>query len=146
MKVILLKDARGLGRRGEIKEVAPGYAENFLVKNRVAVIATPRAIQDHAEATRRQNDERAAHEAIIRETLASLDGKRVEVSGKANEQGHLFAKIHAPEIAKAIESQLGPAVDVAWLSVKGLAEVGEHKVSLSAADASASVTVVVTAA
>jgi large subunit ribosomal protein L9 len=147
MKVILLKDARGLGRKGEIKDVAPGYAENFLVKNRVAIVATPRAIQDHAEAQRRAKDEEAAHGAIIRQTLASLDGKRVELKEKANEQGHLFAKVPVADVAKAIEAQLGPSVDAEWLDLSHpLREVGEKRVTLSAAGASATITVAVTAA
>ena len=147
MKVILTRDVKGLGRSGEIKDVAQGYAENFLVKNRMAIIATPRALQEHEVAKKRRADEREAHEAIIRETLASIDGKRVEMDEKANEQGHLFAKVHGHEVAKAIEAKLGPAIDIDWVKLKEpISSTGDFPVVVSAAGTSATVTVAVTAA
>lgn len=147
MKVILLRDVKGLGRKNEIKDVPQGYAENFLVPKSLGAVATPRAIADHEAKLRREADTRSAHEAVIRETLAALDGKRVELRERANDQGHLFAKVHAPEIAKAIEAQLGPAIDAAWLPKDlALGEVGEHPVTLRAAGASATVTLAVVAA
>jgi large subunit ribosomal protein L9 len=147
MKVILSRDVKGLGRKNEIKDVPQGYAENFLLRNRYAIVATPRAIADHEASLRRAADTKAAHEGIIRETIASLDGRRVELEERANEQGHLFAKVHAPEVAKAIESQLGPAVDAAWLPKDlAVAEVGDHPVTLRASGAEATVTVAVVAA
>lgn len=147
MKVILSRDVKGLGRKNEIKEVPQGYAENFLLRNRFAVAATPRAVADHEARLRREADEQKAHDGIVRETLAGLDGKRVELKERANEQGHLFAKVHAPEIAKAIEAQLGPAVDQSWLSgAEAVREVGEHKVALRAAGATATVVLAVVAA
>lgn len=147
MKVILTRDVKGLGRKNEIKDVPQGYAENFLLRNRYALAATPRAVADHEAKLRREADTKAAHEGIVRETLASLDGKRFELKERANEQGHLFAKVHAPEIAKAIEAQLGPIVDVAWID-EGFAvrEVGEHKLMLRAAGATATLTAAVLAA
>lgn len=144
MKIILTRDVKGLGRKGEVKEVPQGYAENFLLRNKYALAATPRAIADHEAKTRRAAEESAAHQAIVRETLASLDGKRAEIKERANEQGHLFARVHAPEIAKAIELQLGPAIDVAWLSIdQGIRETGEHALKLRAAGSEATVTLAV---
>ncbi len=146
MKVILSRDVKGLGRKNEIKDVPQGYAENFLLRNRYAVVATPRAIADHEASLRRAADTKAAHEEIIRETLAGLNGKRVELKERANEQGHLFAKVHGAEVAKAIEAQLGPAIDASWLSGSlAIGETGEHRVELRAAGAAAAVTVAVTA-
>lgn len=145
--MILQRDVKGLGRKNEIKDVPQGYAENFLVRNRYATVATPRAIADHEASLRRAADERATHEGIVRETLAALDGKRVELKERANEQGHLFAKVHAPEIARAVESQLGPAIDASWLPGDlSLGEVGERPVTLRAAGTSATVVVAVVAA
>ena len=146
MKVILSRDVKGLGRKNEIKDVPQGYAENYLVRNRYATVATPRAIADHEAALRRAADTKTAQEALVRETLAALDGRRVELKERASERGHLFAKIHAPEIAKAIESQLGPAIDAAWMPKDlALGEVGEHPIVLRAAGAEATVTVAVVA-
>ena len=146
MKVILTRDVKGLGRKDEIKDVAQGYAENFLVKNRMAIVATPRARQEHEVSKKRREDERAAHESIIRETVASIDGKRVEMDEKANEQGHLFAKVHGHEVAKAIEQKLGPAIDPTWVKMKEpISSTGDHAVVVSASGATATVTVAVTA-
>jgi large subunit ribosomal protein L9 len=147
MKVILTRDVKGLGRKNEVKDVPQGYAENFLVRNRYATIATPRAIADHEAKLRRAADEQSAHEELARETLAALDGKRVELKERANEQGHLFAKVHAPEIAGAIEAQLGPVVDAAWLPKDlALGEVGDHPVTVRVAGAKATLTAAVVAA
>lgn len=147
MKVILSRDVKGLGRKNEIKEVPQGYAENFLLRNRFATAATPRAIADHEARLRRESDEAAAREAIVRETLGGLDGKRVELKERANERGHLFAKVHGPELVRAIGSQLGPAIDESWLA-KGvdIRETGEHAVVLKAAGVTATVVVAVFAA
>jgi len=147
MKVILSRDVKGLGRKNEIKDVPQGYAENFLLRNRYAAVATPRAIADHEARMRRDAELQSARDAIVRETLAGLDGKRIELKERANEQGHLFAKVHADEIAKAIEAQLGPAIDLAWVDEGfSVREVGEHKAVLRAGGAQAAVTVAVIAA
>lgn len=148
MKVILQRDVKGLGRRGEIKEVPQGYATNFLMPHKMAVEATPRAVADHEVRTAREAGERAVAEGLVRETLATVDGKRVPLAAKANEQGHLFARLQAAEVVAAIQAATGAAVDPAWLDdgLAKLREVGEHVLRLEAAGARATLTLDIAAA
>src|SRR3989338_7023863 len=103
MKVVLLKDVQGVGRKNEIKNVSDGYALNMLIPRKLAVMGTPAAIA-HAERVKSEQDtERKIQEDLLFKNLSSMQGLNVEISGKANEQGHLFASIHADQIVAAVK-------------------------------------------
>jgi len=106
MKIILLKDVPGTGRAHEIKEVAPGFCGNFLIPNKLAVVATPTALKSLEERKKRTEAESKITEDLMMKNLASLKEATVVISGKANEEGHLFAGIHAREILEALKKQL----------------------------------------
>lgn len=146
MKIILTKDVRGIGRKGDVKDVPQGYAANYLMPHKMAVEATPRAVADLEARRKREAGEQAVADGLVRETLASIDGKSVPIAVKANEKGHLFARLHAPEVAAAINAATGATVDPLWLvDVERIREAGEHEVRLEAAAASAKVTLAVSA-
>lgn len=102
MKVILLKDVRGVGMHGEIKTVADGYAINALFPRKLAQPATPEKIAE-VEAQRAAREAEAAKEAEqLDNKVAALRGKMVTISGRATEKGGLFKAIHEKDVAKAI--------------------------------------------
>jgi large subunit ribosomal protein L9 len=105
MKVILLKDVQKIGRKNEVKNVSDGYAMNFLFKNGLAEAATPKKIKNLEKLKHNQETEDKIHDDLLSKNMRALNGARVEMSEKANEQGHLFKGIHIEEIAAELKKQ-----------------------------------------
>lgn len=111
MKVIFLQDVKGSGKKGEIKNVADGYARNMLLPKGYAVEATP------ANMNKLEGEKASAQHKIdvdiqaAKEAAAIIKGKRIDVAAKAGSNGKLFGSVTAANIAEAIEKQLGIKVD-----------------------------------
>ncbi len=111
MKVILLVDVKGVGKKQEIVNVSDGYARNFLSPRRMAMDATPGAAK---ELEKKQAAERARETERRMEAekkAASLRGKVVVVKAKCGSQGRLYGSITGAEIAQALKEQHGVDVD-----------------------------------
>ncbi len=117
MQVILLQDVKGTGKKGQLVNVADGYANNFLIKKGLAMPATPQALNElkakDAAAKHRQEAER--QEAA--DAAKTLEGKTVKVTAKAGAGGKLFGSVTAKEITDAIKKQLGVEIDRRKISV-----------------------------
>jgi large subunit ribosomal protein L9 len=147
MKVILLKDVRGLGHHGDIKNVADGYATNALFPKGWAEPATAVKISEY-------NARKAEHEAQVKKEeeqldskVASLRGKTVTLSIRATEKGGLFKAVHEKDIVLALRAQ--HSLEVPESSVRfsnPIKTVGEHVVGLQSKNQKAELGVVVTAA
>ncbi|MBC8610459.1 BL17 [uncultured Ruminococcus sp.] len=103
MKVILKEDVKGSGKKGDLVNVADGYAKNFLLKKGLAVAADAQAVNE-----KNAKDAAAAHHAQValdnaKETAKRLADQTVTVTAKAGEKGKLFGKVTAKEIAAAVE-------------------------------------------
>ena len=111
MKVILLQDVKGMGKKGQMLEVSDGYARNFMLPRKLAVEATPDAIN-----TMRMND-KATQARIARENAEamavskSLREMTVTVTAKGGGSGRLFGSVTNQEIADALEKQSGIKLD-----------------------------------
>ena len=102
MKVILLKDVRRVGQHGEVKNVADGYATNFLFPNKLAEPATEEKMKQ-AEAGKAAREAQAAKaKEQLDNKVAALRGKKVVLQARATEKGGLFKTITGKEISKAI--------------------------------------------
>ena len=105
MKVILLQDVKGKGKKGQMLEVSDGYARNFMLPKKLAIEATPDAIN-----TMKMND-KATQERIAKEkaealaTANKLRGMTVTVTAKGGGAGRLFGSITNAEIADALAKQ-----------------------------------------
>ncbi len=111
MKVILLKDVKGTGKKGEVKEVSDGYARNFLIKKNVAVEANSTNIKELEE--KEKSKER---KELIQYEEAVLLGKQmedinIEIYAKSGEGGRLFGSITSKEIAEQLKKQKNIDVD-----------------------------------
>lgn len=146
MQVVLLQDVPKVGKKWEIKNVADGFAQNSLIPRGLAEIATVKA-SARAEAARAQAEAgRAASAEELAKNLKKLDGARVEISAKANEQGHLFAAIHERDILKALKQKTGVEVAPEFLKIaQPIKTAGEHRVDISAGDAKTHFTLLVVA-
>jgi large subunit ribosomal protein L9 len=105
MKVIFLKDVKGKGKKGEVKNVADGYAHNFLIKNGLAVEANQSAVST-LNAQKKKEEKLAAEELEdakkLKETIEKLT---VEFSTKAGEGGRLFGSITSKQIAEELQKK-----------------------------------------
>ena len=111
MKVILLQDVQGTGKKGEIKEVKEGYARNFLIKKGLAQEANAKnlnLLQGQKDSAQHKIDVDTANAKAIAE---ALEGKTVSVKAKAGQNGRLFGTVTSKEVSAAIKKSLSLDVD-----------------------------------
>jgi len=131
MKVILRADVPDLGKRGDILDVADGYARNYLVPKGMAMNASPGA-KAQATAMRRARDLRDAQDRSAAEEVATtLVSKVVTLTARAGSEGRLFGSITSTDIAEAVEAQTGVALDRRKLELtEPVKTLGTHVVSV----------------
>ena len=113
MKVIFLADVKGKGKKGEIKEVPTGYAQNFLIKKNLAKEATAQAV---GELRGKQKSEEKAHAELVAEAQAikaklAEETTVVEFTEKVGPDGRTFGSINSKKIAEELEKQFGIKLD-----------------------------------
>ena len=131
MKILFLKDVTGAGKQGEIKEVSDGFAKNFLLPKKLAVLATAQVqVQNDKELREVTEKKRKAREHQER-LKQQLEKRQFVLQVKTGKQGQTFGAIHAKEIAAAINSQLNLALDKGQVVLaKPLKELGAYDVKL----------------
>ena len=111
MKVILRQDVPSVGKRGDICEVSPGYARNYLLPKQLAMLATDGAVSQ-AAAMRRARDLRDAQDRSAAEEVARrLVPKVITISAKAGTEGRLFGSVTANDVVEAVSAQAGIELD-----------------------------------
>lgn len=132
MQVILRNDVDGLGKRGDIVDVADGHARNFLFPKGHALKATDGATAQ-AERMRRSRDQKDQTDREAATTVAStLVPKVISVSAKAGPEGKLFGSVTGADIVAAIEEQTGIKLDRKVLDMgEQIKTVGQHTVTAS---------------
>ena len=111
MKVILKADVRGKGKKGQLIEVAEGYARNFLLPKGLAVLATADAMNTMRLQEKAKAKADAEAKAAATEIAEKLKGLQVKVSSKGGEGGKLFGAVTGREIAAALKEQHGVDID-----------------------------------
>jgi large subunit ribosomal protein L9 len=111
MKIVLRADVENVGHKGDLVDVADGFARNYLVPKGFALPATP-GIQKQADAMRRNRDAKDRRDREAAEAVAAqLSGRTVTILARAGEGGRLFGSITSSDIADAVGVQLGVRVD-----------------------------------
>lgn len=131
MKIILTTDVDGLGHKGDVVDVADGYARNYLVPRSKAIKATRGALKE-AEALRRSREEaQRVARAAASQIAEALADSRVIVAARSAEEGKLFGSIGARNVAEAIASYTGVQVEPQIIMLTGpIREIGQHEVTL----------------
>lgn len=111
MKVILLEDVRGLGSRGKIVEVKPGYARNYLIPRGLALEATPANLKQWEQEQKVRAKQAGRELEQARRLAAAVDQKIVTIRAKAGEGGRLFGSVTNKDVAEALEALTGLEVD-----------------------------------
>ncbi len=131
MKVILLSDVKGKGKKGQMIEVSDGYARNFLLPRNLAQEATKAAMNDFAGKADAAKFHKEQEIAAAKETAATLEGKTVVMHAKAGENGKLFGSITGQAVAEAIKMQLHVVVDKRKVNVgDGIKNIGTTDVEI----------------
>ena len=105
VKLLLKESIKNVGRVGDIDEVSPGYARNFLLPKDLAVHPTPnnvKKVEERKKEIERQERERREQQARMIQQLAGIE---VHLERRANEQGHLFGSVTATDVAKGLQAQ-----------------------------------------
>lgn len=118
MKVIFIKDVKGSGKKGELKNVADGYARNMLIPKGFAVEATPENLNklEGQKASQQHKIEVEKQNAL--EIQSKINEKKVTVKAKAGNNTKLFGSVTAGHIAEALEKQFDVKVDKKKISLK----------------------------
>lgn len=135
MKVILIKDVKGIGRAHEVVEAKDGHALNYLIPKKLAIPATPTAIKE-AELRRKQVDDRMKIDsALLAQNISVLAEAKIVIKVKANEKGHLYDAVGESDISRAVKEQT--RIDLPEDAIKlekPIKELGTFDISVTTAD------------
>lgn len=107
MEILLLQDINGIGKKNDLLVVGDGFALNYLLPNRQALVATPTVRKRYAEQIRRRAEEKERERMLAQNAAELLRGKTVTFTKKVTKTGKLYAGIAAEQIASALKDQLG---------------------------------------
>lgn len=134
MKVVLQKDVKNLGKVGDILNVKPGYARNFLFPNKVAIFATEKKIKEFKHLKRVAEIKRIKATDNRKKVVEALKGMVLEFKVQASEADKLFGSISNLDISKKL-SQQGFEIDRKDIQVEGVIKVlGQHKAQVILGD------------
>jgi large subunit ribosomal protein L9 len=146
VKVLLCEDVKELGWLGDVVEVSNGYARNYLLPQRLAIVPTEANLRFLAKEAAKRAEQRMVERKRLEEAAASVEGAEAVVAAKANEQGVLFGSVAAGEIAENLRAQGFKVADEIIQLTEHIKQVGTHKVTLRFdKDLTATVNVVVVA-
>lgn len=132
MKVVLLDEIKGKGGEGDVIDVAQGFAENYLIPQKLAVAATKGNLKQLEERRNNIAKREAVRVADAEALKAKLDGQNVTVDVKVGEEGVLFGSVTSAMIADAVKAQLGVEVDRKRVELgKPIKVAGAHSVEIS---------------
>jgi large subunit ribosomal protein L9 len=131
MKVLLVKDVKNLGKSGEVKEVKPGYGQNFLIKKGFAKAATDEVIAQHEQDEAKKAQELKDEIASLKDLAKKLDKVEIIITKKLGQNGHLFGAVTKDEVAHALKEQHNIEIDKKHITDKtAIKTVGEHDLDL----------------
>jgi len=130
MKVLLIKDVKSLGKKGEIKEVKDGYGQNFLIGKGMAKLATPIIVENWKAEQARMEKEMADTLARLAEEKIELEANKIVITKKLAPAG-IQGSVGKDDIAKGVKSQLNIEIDKKIVELKkALKTVGKHNVDI----------------
>jgi len=128
MKVILKEDIKGLGKKGEVKEVKDGYAANFLIPHNKAVPATEGNVKVTEMQRKKMEEEKKKMKENAQKIADQINGKKIEIIAKG-ENDKLFGSLKEKEIKQALQEQ-GINIENGSLEFDKIKSAGEHPVKI----------------
>lgn len=131
MKVLLIKDVKGLGKAGEVKEVKDGYGQNFLIGKGFAKAATNVVLNQHKAQEKKKAEDDAAELERLKQVKEQLSSLVTSIKKKVGENGHLFGSVTKEEISQAVLEQHDIVIDKKHIEHKlSMKELGEYEIDL----------------
>jgi len=145
MKVVLLEDLPGKGKAGEIKEVSKGYAKNFLLPRRLALVATPTVMKQVESRLEREKLEESIDRDKLVELAQQIEGKEVRFKARMGAGERLFGSVTAADIAEELGRATGSVIDKKKIDLeKPFRQTGSYEVAVKlASDIRPRITVVI---
>jgi large subunit ribosomal protein L9 len=132
MRVVFLDDVDGAGRAGEIKNVADGYARNFLLPRKLAAAATTSTMQQaeaRAKAIAKEEEKRDGAAQLI---VSKIGDAPLVIKAKVGEEGRLFGSVTASDIADAINARAGGSIEHKQIALDApIKQIGSHEVAVT---------------
>ena len=131
MKVVLRTDVDGLGYKGDIVSISDGYAQNKLIPQGLAYLATAGA-EKEAEKMRQARELRASEEKAMAEEMASrMENETLTIAMNAGEGGKLFGSVSATDISEALSDQKNITIDKKLITIaESIKEIGTYQVDV----------------
>jgi len=131
MEVILLKEVKRLGKPGDVKRVAEGYARNYLIPRGLAVVATPAARKQVAERAKALEAEETTEKAQAERLAAKMSGVELAFKVKAGEGGRLYGSVTNADVAEKLAQEIHATVDKRKVSLpEPIKELGDYSVEV----------------
>ena len=131
MKIILKQDVTNLGHKNDIVTVKDGYARNFLIPKKMAVVGTPSVLKAHEEILKQQQHKEAKLRKEAEATVKKLEELKVVVGAKTSSTGKIFGSVNNIQIAEALEKE-GIKVDRKNITINSehIKEVGTYSATI----------------
>ncbi|HEY9071824.1 MAG TPA: 50S ribosomal protein L9 [Candidatus Ozemobacteraceae bacterium] len=130
MQVLLIQNVGSVGKRGETKRVAEGYARNFLFPRNLAVPVTPGTMKNLNLLKQSWKRQEVKEQEEARALAAKIDGLTLKITRKSGEKGRLFGSVTNTEIAELIAKKADIQLDKRSVVVEHIKELGEHEVTV----------------
>ena len=111
MKVLFLEDVEGVALGGEIKEVKNGFARNYLIPKKIAVMSTPEALKRIEKIKKNAAEKRKIYFAEIESVAEKINGIELHIAGRVTETGDYYGAIAIPQIIESIFNETGAKVE-----------------------------------
>jgi len=128
MKVLLIKDVYKLGRAGDVKKVADGYGRNFLLPQKMAVLATPGALKQTEKIRSQAEVRRTEQNSELKDLSNQINGLTLVFAAKAGETGKLYGSITTQDVANAIQEKTRFEVKKPQIDMQPIRNLGEFTV------------------
>lgn len=146
MEILLLQDVSRIGKRNDLLRVGDGFALNFLLPRRLALVATPAVRKQYAESIRIRAEEREREREVRLGMVSSLAGKSIRFVKKATKTGKLYAAISTKQLVEAMQAQLGLEIrDEQIDAPEPIKAIGTFSISIRLGEQSVGISVVVAA-
>ena len=130
MKVVLLQDVKGLGKKGELVNTSDGYARNFLFPRKLAMEANAQAMSELKNREAAEKHRIDTEIAAAKENAAKLQGKTVKLTAKGGANGKLFGSVTSKDVATLISKEYGIALDKRKVVVEDIKAFGTYPVEV----------------
>lgn len=130
MKVVLLQDVKGLGKKGELVNTSDGYARNFLFPRKLAMEANSQAMSELKNREAAEKHRIDMEIAVAKASAEKLEGKTVRLTAKAGANGKLFGSVTPKDVAAAIAQQFSIELDKRKVVVEDIKAFGTYPVEV----------------